>query len=475
MGAARSSRTSRGDFIEPGTGQRPASGDSGDRAKRSVLASLVSRFTGRRYGHGAPPGTGATLSVSLSVSPKTCDVASEQKLAGAQTLPACSADDETARSPQTGDHRHQGHRTPLARRRRAVRDLHARHRAAPSHDGVRRALLPSQRPGPARCLIVDGFTSHAEALRTACEGVGPRRPGERWLAVCRAHRAWALDHQAEYLLLYGHDGACAVKQRNPQVDQAFSSAVNVLFSIMRRAVAADEIDTERIEAATPASLRRQLATWRDENDGGGDLPDGALAACMITYAQLHGAITRETQRRVPAWLALQCRPSRPHPLNAATLTTLPAWSPRRPPPSAEGPAAGHRARRSCERHLADTRDGCPRSGVRRVYSGVASYALRGRSSCQMMPAPRKSRLRSPGESGPLWNPAILMRSGICSAQCPLGCARGSRRRRLPQPRPGHHLVGQRASRRCTSGGHRGDRRPRDTSGGAGRLRHAGRS
>src|SRR5580704_822793 len=53
---------------------------------------------------------------------------------------------------------------------------------------------------------------------------------------------------------------------------------------------------------------------------------------------------REAQRRVLAWLALPCRPSRPHPFNAATLTTLPAWSPRMPPASAEGPAAGHRAR-----------------------------------------------------------------------------------------------------------------------------------
>ena len=72
---------------------------------------------------------------------------------------------------------------------------------------------------------------------------------------------------------------------------------------MRGAVAADEIDTERIEAATPASLRRQLATWRDENDGGSDLPDGALAACMITYAQLHGAITLELLGHVPPALA----------------------------------------------------------------------------------------------------------------------------------------------------------------------------
>jgi AcrR family transcriptional regulator len=63
-------------------------------------------------------------------------------------------------------------------------------------------------------LIVDGFTSLARALRTAYEGAGPRPPGEQWLAVCRAHRAWALDHQAEYLLLYGHDGASAVKQGN---------------------------------------------------------------------------------------------------------------------------------------------------------------------------------------------------------------------------------------------------------------------
>ena len=72
---------------------------------------------------------------------------------------------------------------------------------------------------------------------------------------------------------------------------------------MRGAVAADEIDTERIEAATPASLRRQFATWRDEDDGGGDLSDGALAACMITYAQLHGAITLELLGHVPSALA----------------------------------------------------------------------------------------------------------------------------------------------------------------------------
>ena len=46
-------------------------------------------------------------------------------------------------------------------------------------------------------LVVDGFTSLAEALRTTYEGAAPRLPGEQWLAVCRVYRAWALDHQAE--------------------------------------------------------------------------------------------------------------------------------------------------------------------------------------------------------------------------------------------------------------------------------------
>ncbi|MCW2936766.1 MAG: hypothetical protein JWM19_7728 [Actinomycetia bacterium] len=46
-------------------------GDCGGRAKRSVLPSRVSQFAECPHGHGAPPGTGATLSMSLSVSPKT--------------------------------------------------------------------------------------------------------------------------------------------------------------------------------------------------------------------------------------------------------------------------------------------------------------------------------------------------------------------------------------------------------------------
>ena len=50
-------------------------------------------------------------------------------------------------------------------------------------------------------LIIDGY----DALGAAAEGADglAAPPGERWLAVCRAVRTWALAHPHEYALLFG--------------------------------------------------------------------------------------------------------------------------------------------------------------------------------------------------------------------------------------------------------------------------------
>jgi AcrR family transcriptional regulator len=150
-------------------------------------------------------------------------------------------------------------------------------------------------------LIVDGFGSLAVALRSSYDQASALSPDERCLAVYRAHRSWALQHPSEYLLLYGHTGGAA-RSGNRQAQQAMSNVVAVLFAMMRNAVADGDVDTERMEAATPAPLREQLASWREAMGGIGDLPDGALAACMIGYAQLHGAITLELAGHVPPQL-----------------------------------------------------------------------------------------------------------------------------------------------------------------------------
>ncbi|SOD94372.1 TetR/AcrR family transcriptional regulator [Blastococcus haudaquaticus] len=50
-------------------------------------------------------------------------------------------------------------------------------------------------------LIIDGYDALGAAAETADDPGAP--PRERWLAVCRAVRAWALAHPHEYALLYG--------------------------------------------------------------------------------------------------------------------------------------------------------------------------------------------------------------------------------------------------------------------------------
>lgn len=50
-------------------------------------------------------------------------------------------------------------------------------------------------------LILEGYDALGEAAEAADAPADP--PRERWLAVCRAVRAWALAHPHEYALLYG--------------------------------------------------------------------------------------------------------------------------------------------------------------------------------------------------------------------------------------------------------------------------------
>lgn len=151
-------------------------------------------------------------------------------------------------------------------------------------------------------LIADGWDSLAMALRARYEQTPQLTAHERWIAVTRAHRAWALEHPAEYLLLYGHTGLRVTGGNDPGSRKAMSKVVAVLFTMMRDALAAGEIDAGKLQTATPAPLRQQLAEWRETIQEMAGLPDGALAACLIGYAQLHGAITLELAGRIPPQL-----------------------------------------------------------------------------------------------------------------------------------------------------------------------------
>src|SRR5712664_4253833 len=128
------------------------------------------------------------------------------------------------------DRRHQDSRTGAARRGRSSRDLPAGHRPPAGHDALRGALLLPRPRSTTRRLIVDGWDSLAMALRARYEQTRPRPAHERWIAVTRAHRAWALEHPSEYLLLYGHNGLRVTPGGDRSVHKAMSKVVAVLFT-----------------------------------------------------------------------------------------------------------------------------------------------------------------------------------------------------------------------------------------------------
>lgn len=150
-------------------------------------------------------------------------------------------------------------------------------------------------------LAVDGCASLATCLWAAYHQAEQATPDQRWVTVCRAHRSWALRRPSEYLLLYGHDGRAA-RRPGPHTAQAMSDVTAVLFAMMKDAVAGGYVDAGRIEADTPPQLREQLADWRGQTAGLADLPVGALAAAMIGFAELHGAITLELTGHTPPQL-----------------------------------------------------------------------------------------------------------------------------------------------------------------------------
>ena len=123
---------------------------------------------------------------------------------------------------------------------------------------------------------------------------------EQWLAVCQAR---GRENEAEYLLLYGHSSACAVKQRNPRSikpSQVSSTSCSRSCGGLSAPVRSIRNASKR-PCRHPCAGRSPRGATR--TTGAATFPNGALAACMITYAQLHGAITLELLGHVPPPLA----------------------------------------------------------------------------------------------------------------------------------------------------------------------------
>lgn len=135
-------------------------------------------------------------------------------------------------------------------------------------------------------LIIDGYDALGAAAEAADSPGGA--PRVRWLAVCRAVRAWALDHPHEYALLYGSPvpGYTAP----PDTVPAAARVGVVLGGILR--------DAARAGALPEATGERDAGLVSDEAAAvlGGDHPaidDAVRVRALLAWSSLYGTISFE--------------------------------------------------------------------------------------------------------------------------------------------------------------------------------------
>ncbi|GAB3065052.1 TetR/AcrR family transcriptional regulator [Micromonospora schwarzwaldensis] len=141
-------------------------------------------------------------------------------------------------------------------------------------------------------LILEAYHALGDAVETADAEADQDDLRGRWLAACRAARAWALAHPAEYALLYGSpvpgyaapDDTVAPAQRPPMT----------LLGILRDGVVAGRLDRPAEEPPEP--LRGDLAELTTLT--GVPLPPALMARAMAGWTQLFGLISFELFGRI---------------------------------------------------------------------------------------------------------------------------------------------------------------------------------
>ncbi|MFB7409996.1 TetR/AcrR family transcriptional regulator [Streptomyces sp. NPDC056202] len=134
-------------------------------------------------------------------------------------------------------------------------------------------------------LIIDAYDAIGAAAEKAAAETAGQRPLDRWTAVCRAVRVWAVAHPHEYALIYGSPvpGYSA-----PQDTIVPASRVGlVLIEAARSAHTGEGVALPPL----PEGLRPEAA--RLAADLAPDLPPALAVALVAAWSQLFGLISFE--------------------------------------------------------------------------------------------------------------------------------------------------------------------------------------
>lgn len=146
-----------------------------------------------------------------------------------------------------------------------------------------------------QALITDMYAEACTAMRSAQEQAAGQTAGKRFVTVCREFRQWAVNHPAEFGLIFGSPlpGAPAADPTRAGAAGGTDAGASQLAAIFLTSI--EELWANTFPTPAPDDLQsglvEQLASWRDHI--GSSLPLGALAVAVDTWMRLLGVISLE--------------------------------------------------------------------------------------------------------------------------------------------------------------------------------------
>jgi AcrR family transcriptional regulator len=137
-------------------------------------------------------------------------------------------------------------------------------------------------------LIIDSYSSLAEAAETAEVRVHQQSIEDRWMAICRGVRNWAVAHPHEYALIFGSPipGYAA-----PPGTVGPATRVPLLLGDLLGDLVKEQSDTVGVKPEPPAAVRRAIEPVRSV------MPEAITADLMVrglmAWTYLFGAVSFE--------------------------------------------------------------------------------------------------------------------------------------------------------------------------------------
>ena len=137
-------------------------------------------------------------------------------------------------------------------------------------------------------LIMDAYNSLGETVERAERRPARREHFERWMAICRTVRSWALAHPHEYSLIYGSP---VPGYQAPATTIAPATRVAlVLVALLNDAHSAGTLADSPPIPSPGKALTRDLDRLQGVFVG---VPDGTTVRALVAWASLYGTVSFE--------------------------------------------------------------------------------------------------------------------------------------------------------------------------------------